>query len=173
MSAAAFREILAAVTTQLVTKQIVPDPGRVCVIARDPRDVPFVNSEMDILLRVRGFTPDDAQYIGAGREFCRNDRVLDVTPRLRDARDDVATDLAWLTDSKSGHLALEDSIYDALEEFFPPRLDNTPMLIVPMWLIRTSDAVRGLRSTNSAWSWGQSTMSFMVSYQQILTVPPA
>jgi hypothetical protein len=174
MSAALIRESLAAITAQLAEKKVVTDPARVLVIARDQSQVPFIDSEMDILLRVRSLTVDDAQYIGAGREFCRNDRIIDVIPRTRDARDDVATDLAWLTDETLGHLALEDQIYDALEEFSPVRAaDGMDLLIVPLHLLRTSDPVRGTRASNAAWTWGHSVMSFMASYQQMLTVPPA
>lgn len=168
MSAASMKEILDAITAQLVVGKAAVDDGRIHVVGRRPEDVPFIDSEMDILVRVRGFRVDDGQYTGAGRAFCRNDRRLEIIPRTRDARDAVNSDLKWLTDETLGHLALEDAIYNALEQFYPLRTDDTSLLIEPLKLIDCGDPVRGIRASTGAWTWGYSILNYAFPYQQAL-----
>lgn len=168
MSAASMKEILTAVVAQLVVGKAAVDDGRIRIVARRPEDVPFADSEMDILIRVRGFRVDDSQYTGAGRQFCRNDRRLEVIPRTRDARDSVSEDLKWLTDETFGQLAIEDTIYNALEEFYPLRADGTSLLIEPLKLIDCGDDIRGNRNSTGAWTWGYSILTYAFPYQQIL-----
>jgi hypothetical protein len=170
-----FADILQAITTQLVTAKVVPDASRIKVTVRDPRDVPFNDSELDILLRVRGFDVDQQQYEGAGRYFCRVNRTLEIIPRTRDAKDAVDEDLAWVTEETFGHLAAEDAIYTALvEPFWPTAADGVTLLtITPIYLTGCGDPVRKIRGAGSVdWTWGYSSLRWMIPYQQPFAAVP-
>lgn len=120
---ASLSDILAGARSFLVT-QTGLDDSRVVITCLSPDDTPRLAAAQDVLLRLLNEEPEVGVIEGAGRYDNRRKRKLEVTQRTRLSLDVYGQDLYRLTDTTLGHLALEDTVCDALELYFPTSGDN-------------------------------------------------
>lgn len=133
--------ILAAVARIVEITEL--DAARVGVTVLPPDEVPPFGAPQDVLVRVRGETPDEGIIDGTGRWDNRRRRILDVACRTRVSLDEEGGDLARLTHESLGHVLLEDLVVEALEIFNAPDPDEAGSLITaPLRVGRLTDPQR-------------------------------
>lgn len=133
-------------TVVLVLRQMLADAtgidtSRVIVVADRARlPKPRVPAEKHLRVRPLGRTSMDNP--GAGRLCDRKKRVVAVDVITRSMADQQNSDLFALTDETEGHLALEDSVLDALDLRTPASADNVPYSFEPIRETSTDDPNR-------------------------------
>lgn len=138
--------------------------GNVRVLARRGK-VPNLTGELDILLRPKGFGVDPNAVAAAGRNFTPLRRVVGITIRTRNAEDEVASDLSWLTKTDVGHLLIEEKVANVVQLFFPTDDDTregTPLCIEPPRIINSMEPERNMQSADG--KWGESELLLEVIY---------
>ncbi|MDE2105775.1 MAG: hypothetical protein KGL39_51600 [Patescibacteria group bacterium] len=139
---ASLKDILLLIQTQVVAITGL-DISRVIITAKSPDQVLHAGATEDILLRVMGERPDTNQIDGAGRIVNNRLRTVQVVVRTKVALDPTGQDQVHLTDPTLGHFVLEDSVVDALEEFFPLDINGNLLTAVPVrigpWGLPTPD----------------------------------
>lgn len=115
-------EILLAIQARLVAATGFHTTRVIIAAVANPGDVPHQGAEQDILIMPRDESPEVA-VDGGGRYVNLRKRTIEVAARTRLRLDTAQGDEIRLTDTSLGHLALEDLIADALENWFP--LDGT------------------------------------------------
>lgn len=108
------------------------DEERIIITAAEPDDTPHHQADQDILLRLEGERPE-ASIDGGGRYVNLRTRNIAVWARSRLFLDTRDSDLARLTHTSLGHVALEDDIVDVLEGWLPVDDDgnatSTPVIL--------------------------------------------
>lgn len=161
-----FRTILARIRTQVVEWCGIPEE-RVLVAARGK--VPWFQADQDIVLRPRGFRVDKSWTDQAGRHATVLHRKLEVRIRTRLQTDEPNSDSLWLLDEANGHVALEELVIDALQEFLPiddPETTKNALTLNPILLLDGDDPDR---EAGKPTDWGESRLTFEVSYILSLT----
>lgn len=117
------------------------DISRVIIVADRARlPKPRVPAERHLRIRPLGRTSMDNP--GAGRLQDRKKRVVAIDVITRSMADQQNSDLFALTDETEGHLALEDSVLNALDLRTPAAADNTPYSYEPIRETTTDDPNR-------------------------------
>lgn len=160
-----FADIVTALQTRLIAAAVVP-ASNITIIAE--QQAPSFRRPYALYLRARGMNPDNSYYRGGGRREMVVSRIVDVVLQLRDASDSSDTDLFFLTKEKSGLFDLEESTANALlEPWFPIAPNGTAMVVRPLQLLRSDDP----RRTANRPIFGDSFLSFDLTYQMLLTLP--
>src|SRR5262245_834643 len=103
------KAILDAVEARLAAKTAI-SAARIRQVARHQREVPHLDGDQDLLLRVRGFVAD---YQGhRDRHDCRIVRKLSVVLRTRLELDESGGDELYLGDASGGATVREEDVID-------------------------------------------------------------
>lgn len=106
---------------------------------------------------------------GAGRYDARLSERIDVAVRTRLGTDEATSARYWLLDATLGHNLAKWNVHNALTDWVPVDADGN-------WL-----AVKALHPAGNGKpkldrvekEWGESTLSWELTYQLALTIPPA
>ncbi len=150
----AFRNHVA--TTLALSPNIIP------IVVR--KDVPNLNGDRDIIIRVRNFTADQSH---TGRYDLRIRRLIDVTLRYRYAGDQVGNDLRWLTAEATGFLEFENAVLSAAHLFEPMDTpgNGLPLMVQPMRILNGSDPTKEVKSADGV-TWGEETLTIEIIFDQ-------
>lgn len=170
-----FGQILLAIQTQLVSwlatnldKSWTVD--RVILIARPQQKVPHLMGDQDVLLRVRGESPNANVIDAAGRYDNRRERKVTVTMRCRALLDITGQDGIRLTDQTLGLLTLEDTVLDALETFLVTDDLSNLIAAAPIRMGALSDPEFGGAENRGAWV--SSSFDLEIPYERAVTQMP-
>lgn len=123
---ARFSEILTAIAKQLATVTNL-HPSHIKIAASDKYTLPNLDDTW-LVVRPYGLEPDtDA---GVGRRARRSTRRVRVYIHTRCNLDSYGDDTIALTDTDR-HFDLEETVADALDEFWPTNSDDEPLSIEP------------------------------------------
>jgi hypothetical protein len=139
-------EVLAAIAAQLVA--LVPGlvGARVRTLVKGP-EVPRLDGDFDVLLVVGGWRGESSER---DRHHRRVFRRLTVIVRFRSELDEVASDHLWLTRG-GGAADLEESLSEALQNFWPADADGNQLTFQPLDVGGTLDPERHPKDRG----WGQ------------------
>lgn len=157
--------VLDAVKDWLVAQLGLP-ATRVLKVARDPRLVPHLNGDQDILLRPRGFTPVAANR---GRDDCRIHRRLSVVIRSRLELDEADQDEKWLEHATGGAVVFEEDVLDALQGWLPEDANLSTLFFEPVFVLQGLDPDREIRSGKKMPDWGEVELVFALPIRLPLT----
>lgn len=155
---APFADVLEAVRARIVEVTELDD-ARVFITALDPDSAPRFGAAQDVLVRPASETPEAGTIDGAGRIDNRRKRRIEVTIRTRLLLDEADRDTSRLSDASLGHLALEDTVCDALE-LYNPTGEGDDAICLPLRVGQLSQPQR-LRSDPS---WVASTFVVEAEY---------
>ena len=163
-----FGAILEAIKNQLVAEIEIP-AERVLIVVR--RNVPHFAADQDIVLRPLGFRVDRQITDQTGRFLTAIVRRLEVRARTRLTLDEASRDEQWLLHETLGHLALEEGIVDALQEFIPldNDVDQNALTYEPILLSDGTDPEQ-MPDRGQPTDWGESRLIFDVPYVMSLTL---
>ena len=159
--ATGFAPVLQAVQAQLIAVTTFPRE-RVNSAAWD--ETPEFQGDQDVILHVGNPTPVGADQDSKGRLATRCVRPIEVRPRTRLALDVGGYADIWLTDPALGHLQLEELIFNALEQFEPADASGNWLVTEPMRLIPSVRPVIPEVPPQTPREWGDSRLTFEVSY---------
>lgn len=136
---------------------------------------PEFQGDQDIVLHVGNPVPHGNDQDATGR-LVRNDqdatgrlstrlvRPVEVRPRTRLALDVGGYSDLWLTDPNLGHLQLEELIFNALEQFEPADTNGNWLVTEPIRLIPSVRPVIPEAPPQTPREWGDSRLTYEVSY---------
>jgi hypothetical protein len=151
--------ILQSIQARLIAETGL-DPTRIYFSARNRKTV-HMTADQDILLRVGRPNPDEGFVAGSGRVATVVRRLLTVTPRTRLITDMSDRDDLWLFDPNLGHIALEETIVDALNCWMPSdTMDNILLAEVLRWIPSEEPD----REPNPDTQWGETILQFEMAY---------
>lgn len=128
-------DILLALRTQLMTTTGLPVERCRIVATWPPPDQQPVGDQ-DLNIRPLGFiVPPLEGPNGAGRLETILHRQVGVMVRTRLSVDYEETADAWLTDGTLGHLALEEMVFDSLQNFLPVNTNQDILTACPIQLV--------------------------------------
>lgn len=122
---------------------------------------PHLQGDFDLLLRLRGFSPDQGWQMGAMKVALEIKERVEVSVRTRLQTDEPGTARQWLEDATLGHLQLRDLVL-GLAGFIPTNaagdaLTNCEILLTPSQPPRPD-------AEGASPAWGEERLSFEVSY---------
>jgi len=136
---------------------------RIPIVAGDA-EVPHLLGDREVLIRVLGERPDRQAIDGAGRAVNRRERRIQVECRTRLFLDVSHEDRLRLTHASLGHLALEDTVCDALESLLPA--DDSQNVLVA-GVVRCQD-LSDPKADHEAREWVSSKWSVELPYDRDL-----
>lgn len=164
-----FGPIILAVKERLVDELEI-DATAVKIAARLPREIPRLNGDRDIILKVGNFIHQQHVYQGAGRHVIRLTRWFDMVCRTRNYLDERQTDESWLTDTVSslGFFQWEEAAFLALCGFFPTDEDGNHLTVHELRVFdgETPDKDQIARE------WGGAAVRFECDYLLLLHGTP-
>ena len=137
---------------------------RVYVIA-SPEHLGHFQGDQWISIRPAGFTRSVPISDGSSRIMTHLSRVMKVHCYTRLALDHSGEDFYWLTHEQLGHLALEDVVCNALDDWLPMTPSGHVLTLYNVKLLGGSEPTKEDRA--KAPGWGQSVLEFMIHYQPI------
>lgn len=161
------RGILTSIKAQLMDWLEIP-AERVLVSVR--KKIPHFQADQDVVIRPRGFRIEKQITDEVGRWETTLRRRVDFVCRTRLGFDEDDRDESWLTDASYGHIALEELVVDAMQEFFPTDSAGNHLTREPMLLTDGLDFEK--EADDAEAEWGQSTVSFDVVYDLAFTELP-
>ena len=126
-----------------------------------------IQADKVLLIRPLDFTVQRGWADGAGRMATRIDRRISLTVRTRLNIDmDGGADVEWLTNLDYGHLALEEAIPDALEEYFPRNASGDHLTLEPIRMLSGSVPTVGheVQRGQETQDYGESTLIYTAAY---------
>lgn len=137
---------------------------RVYVIAQ-PEHLGHFQGDQWISIRPGGFTRLIPISDGSSRIMTHLSRVVKVHCYTRLALDHSGEDYFWLLHEQLGHLALEDVVANALDDWLPISADGNMLALCNVKLLGGTEPTKEDRA--KAPGWGQSVLEFAVHYQPI------
>lgn len=156
-----FSPILQAIQAQLIAVTGLPRE-RVNSSAWDA--TPEFQGDQDLILHVGNPSPVGADQDSKGRLATRMVRPVEARPRTRLALDVGGYADLWLTDPAKGHLQLEEAVFNALEQFFPADGQGNWLVTEGLRLVPSVRPVIPEAPPQTPREWGDSRLTFEVSY---------
>ncbi len=159
-------DITTAIKARLVAKAVIPDATLVKIIAGKVKQEPAYDSNLDILLWVRGFVsqPQEGWQTGAGRVAVKMTRRIDLIPRTRLNLDSRDRQEYWLlgTADEQGYFPIEELAIDALLLWTPMDAYGNELTCCPIHLLSGTDPEKEDAKAPGGWGW--SFVSFKLEY---------
>lgn len=127
-------------------------------------EVPAMNVQGDqyLTIRMMGLEPVESAIHGAGRLDFRTKMPVTITISSRLNLDDIAQQVAWLTDASLGNIRFETAIINALSLYWPTDANGNGLCYEPLILRRGNVPEIDKQMTG----WGQSALTFSIDYVQ-------
>ncbi len=142
-----FADIIAALVAKLA--EVYSDENAIVVTCRD--SPPPLVGDKDLLVRIRGARKTEGVTAAAGRSSMQIRRFVDLVIRARQYSDVSQHDLRWLIDESNGILAMEASLLNLLEMWYPQLGigGDTPqfLLLEPASISTSDEPLRDMRRT--------------------------
>lgn len=126
-------------------------------------DSPRLTGHQDLVVVLRGFSPDQGWIQGGGRASPLVRERVEVRVRTRLAVDPVGSAKSWLIDQALGHLRVRTAVIDALLDWLPVDEDDNCLVASEVIL----DAEAGPRTSNrpaAPVDWGEERLNFVFPY---------
>lgn len=138
--------------------------NRIIITQLDPEDVPHYAGVKEVLLQVMQEDRTGSISDGSSRVDDRRTRTIQVVCRSRLYLDRDIQDLDRLTNATLGFLAFEDSVYDAVCEFFATDSDDNVLTSAGM---KTHSITKPSRERADP-NWVYSTLTLHFEYTRDL-----
>lgn len=155
--------ILAATKGHLMDSLGFP-AERVYVIASPPVNDKY-QADQVVAIHVGDFVRNVPWSDGSSRICTYLSRQLEVVCHTRLALDYAAEDYIWLVHNSLGHLALEDAVANAMDDWLPMDNSGNVLTLQPVKLLGGRAPTKEERV--KAPGWGLSVIQFAVAYQPI------
>ncbi len=152
-------DVCKAIRDRLVAGGVFPS-GAVYVTSR--KTIPHFQGERDCILRILGEQPDAAAIRGAGRLNDQRTRTLQLIIRTRRATDVSGSDEKHLLNEDTGHVAVEDQVFDALEIFWPTDVGENALTNCPVRMSGPTEAFEDQELPE----WLSSSVTIEVDYSR-------
>jgi hypothetical protein len=154
---ASLTAILPLIETQVVA---VTGLSSSQVYSTAQKNPPIYEGDHVVQIRPTGFTVQTDQSFPEGRLDTRITRDLAVKVVTRLGLDEPDRDRVWLEDQTLGHIVLEESVINALQNFWPTDVNGNVLTTNPIQLAPASDP----ETEEDEPGWGSSLVTFQVSY---------
>lgn len=156
-------QILQAAKIHLMAETGFPEE-RVYVIAT-PEPLDKYQGDHWVSIRVGDFIREPIWSDGSSRICTFLNRAIDVFCHTRLALDHAGEDNIWLCHSSLGHLALEDAVANAFDDWLPMDGGGNVLTLQNVKLLGGRAPTK--EEKNKAPGWGMSILQFAVAYQPI------
>ena len=167
-SRVSFGAILLAIQARLVWATGLPKTS-VKLIGRQEQVATKSIGDKDVLVRPSRFSSRQGTELAAGRITIILERAVYVFSRVRMIRDETGRDDLWLTHPTDSIFALEETVLNGLQEWFPTDqsvsnptdMDGNPLVIRGL---NITDGQAPEKFIKTDPSWGDSCIAFAVQY---------
>lgn len=135
-------------------------------------EAPHLQADQDIVVLIRGFTPDPAYFAGGGRYTRLVKEKLEVRIRTRLMVDHPGSASQWLLDATLGHLQLRDKVANALDGFLPANEDGDVLVSSEITMESEPGPKKDAPRTQPI-DWGEERLVFTVGYLWERDLPDA